>query len=285
MENIKNSVVLVTGATSGIGKSTAEALAGLGATVIIHGRSEKKISSAINEIKGRTGNKKVEGIKGDLTSLKEVKGIAEEFKSRFNRLDVLINNAGGLFLNEISSKDGLEITFAVNYLSHFLLTNLLLDLIMKSSPSRIIHVSSGAHTYLKSIDLDKIYKLNSYKGFSAYSASKICVNLFAFELARRLKEFGVDSNALHPGVVNTGFGNNTKNWIIRALMRLFYLFMISPEKGADTPIYLAHSDAVKGISGKYFYKRKPTPCAENSLDEKTGRLLWELSEKIVKDYL
>ncbi len=285
MEDIRQSVVLITGATNGIGKSTGEALAGLGATVIIHGRDQNKINRVVNEIKGRTGSKKVEGIRGDLTSLKEVKGIAAEFRERFDRLDVLINNAGGVFMDERSSKDGIEITFAVNYLSHFLLTNLLLDLLKKSSPSRIIHVSSNAHRFLKKIDLSKVVEVSAYKGFYAYSASKICVNLFSVELAERVKGLGINSNSLHPGVVRTGFGLNSKNQIFRAMMRIFGAFITAPEQGADTSVYLAYSSDVKEITGKYFYKRKPVKTAENSNDRITGRKLWDLSEKLVGDYL
>jgi retinol dehydrogenase 12 len=285
MEDIKNSVVLITGATNGIGKATAERLAGLGASVVIHGRDQVKINSMVNEIKGRTGSKKIDGIRADLSSLKDVKNMAEEFKTRFNRLDILINNAGGVFLDETSSRDGFEITFAVNYLSHFLLTVELLDLLKKSRPSRIIHVSSEAHRFLGSVNLDKVSVPGFYKGFSAYSAAKICINLFAFELAARLMDSGVDSNALHPGVVRTGFGFNTKNSFFRALMRIFGLFIITPEQGSDTSVFLASSMDVKGVTGKYFNKSKPAPVSKNSLDKAAGMRLWEITESLLKDYL
>ncbi|MGA2142302.1 MAG: SDR family oxidoreductase [Brevinematales bacterium] len=285
MEDIKNSVILITGATNGIGKATAERLAGLGATVVIHGRDQVKINSVINEIKGRTGSRKIDGIRADLASLKEVKSMAEEFKSRFDRLDVLINNAGGVFLDGGPSKDTFEITFAVNYLSHFLLTSLLLGLLKKSTPSRVILVSSEAHRFLGHVNLDKVSEPGFYKGFSAYSAAKICENLFAFELADRLKESGVDSNALHPGVVRTGFGLNTKNSFFKALLRIFGLFIITPEQGSDTSVFLASSPEVKGITGKYFNKCKPFIVSKNSLDAVERKRLWDISEKLLESYL
>ncbi len=284
MTSVKDSVILITGATSGIGKAAALSLALKGAKVAVHGRDKKKIADTVGEINEKAGPGHAEGISGDLSSLKEVKAMAGEFISRYGRLDVLINNAGGLFLEKKSSRDGFEITFAVNYLSHFLLTNLLLDLLKKSAPARVIHVSSEAHTYLKSLDFGKLTAVNGYRGFKAYSAAKICVNLFAFELARRVKEFGIDSNALHPGVIRTGFGLNTNNPVFHALMQIFRLFLVSPEDGALTTVYLASSDEVKGVTGKYFDKCREAPYAKNSAGSETGRKLWELSEEMVKNY-
>jgi NAD(P)-dependent dehydrogenase (short-subunit alcohol dehydrogenase family) len=285
MTSIKDSVILITGATNGIGKATAAKLALKGARIVVHGRDDKRVENVLAEIRRKTGSSKVDGILGDFTSLKSVKSMADEFKSRYDRLDVLINNAGVLFLTEKFSSDGYEITFAVNYLSHFLLTNLLLDLLKKSSPSRIITVSSVAHTYLNSIDISRLTASGGYNRLMAYSASKICENLFAFELADRLKEFGIVSNALHPGIVRTGIGLNSKNPLLLALINIFKLCLLSPDKGAETSVYLASSDEVKDITGKYFYKCKPVKYAKNSSDREAGKRLWKLSENLVKDFI
>jgi NAD(P)-dependent dehydrogenase (short-subunit alcohol dehydrogenase family) len=219
---------------------------------------------------------------GDFTSLADVKKMAENIKTRYKSLDVLINNAGGVFMDEKESKDGYDITFQINFLSHFLLTNLLLPLLKKNAPSRVIHVSSEAHRYLDSIDFEKLSKPGGYRGFLAYSAAKISVNLFAFELAERLKSSNITSNALHPGVVRTGFGLNTHNILFKGLMHLFRLFLITPEKGAETTIYLASSPEVEGITGKYFDKCKAVPSAKNSDNKSDQKKLWELGEKLVK---
>ncbi len=285
MWSVKDKVVLITGATNGVGRAAAEELARGGARIIIHGRDREKTDKTIYEIIKSTGNTNIDMALGDFTSLPDVKKMGENIKTRYKGLDVLINNAGGVFMDEKESKDGYDITFQVNYLSHFLLTGLLLPLLKKSAPSRIIHVSSEAHRYLKGIDFNRLAKPGGYSGFQAYSAAKISVNLFAYELAERLKNQGITSNALHPGVVRTGFGLNTHNVLFRGLMHIFGFFLITPDKGAETTVYLASSPEVEGVTGKYFNKCKAVPSAKNSDNKEDQKKLWELGEKLVKNYL
>ncbi len=281
---IKDKVVLITGATSGIGKAAAMELARLGAKVIVHGRDKTRTENTVREIIKATGNKSTGMILCDLSSLANVKKMADVFKSKYNALHVLINNAGAVFLDREVSRDGFEMTFAVNYLSHFLLTNLLLPLLKKSAPSRIIHVSSSSHKIIHHIDLEKIPE-SAGPLLTAYSASKVCVNLFAFDLAERLKSFNITSNAVHPGVVHTGFGMNIKNKFLKFILSLFMTFVISPEKGARTSIRLASSPELEGVTGKYFAHSKEVPPSKLSNNKELQKKLREMSVRLVKDYL
>ena len=219
----------------------------------------------------------MDSLLADLSSMAEVRRLAEAFKGRYGRLDVLVNNAGAIFVRRQNTVDGYEMTFALNHLSYFLLTNLLLDLLKASAPSRIVNVASDAHEGAK-LDLDN---LNGGRFFTvqAYGRSKLANILFTYELARRLEGTGVTANALHPGFVATGFGANN-GALTRIFMRLSHLFALTPAQGADTVIYLASSPDVEGISGRYFVRRQAVPSSPASYDEATARRLWEISAQM-----
>ncbi|RUL81931.1 SDR family oxidoreductase [Tautonia sociabilis] len=268
---------LVTGATSGIGAVTAEELARKGATVVLVGRDPTRCEAALARIRQRTGNPRVEALVADLSSQAEVRLLAEEFRRRFDRLDVLVNNAGALFLERRETVDGIERTFALNHLAYFLLTILLRDLLEASSPSRVVIVSSEAHRGM-TLDFDDLEGRRRYQGMMAYGRSKLANLLFARELARRLEGTGVTVNALHPGFVNSSFfsGHGTGYWAMR---RLAGVFAISPEQGARTSVYLASAPEVEGVSGRYFIKRTPAEPSRAAKDDEAARRLWRVSEE------
>lgn len=278
---MKDKVFLITGATSGIGKVTALEVAKLGATVVLVGRNKAKTEGVVKEIKEKSGNEKIDYLLADLSIQKEVKRIAEEFKQKYDRLDVLVNNAGLLMHKKELTPDNLEYTFATNHLAYFILTNLLLDLLKKSAPSRIVNVSSMAHK-MGDLDFDDInFEKHKYNSLKAYGKSKLNNVLFTYALAEKLKGTGVTVNCLHPGVVNTGFAFITDipfiKPILEAIVRPFFL---TPEKGAETQIYLATSDEVKDVTGKYFDKKRAIPSSSNSHSKEAQKKLWELSEKL-----
>jgi NAD(P)-dependent dehydrogenase (short-subunit alcohol dehydrogenase family) len=209
----------------------------------------------------------------------EVRKLADAFRERYQRLDVLVNNAGAIFMSRQVSRDGLEMTFALNHLGYFLLTNLLLDLLIASAPARVVNVSSGAHLGGK-INFADLQLERSYTGFGAYSQSKLANVLFTYELARRLQGTGVTVNALHPGFVATNFGRSNGG-LFDPLFRLIQRFgALTPEKGAETTVYLAVSPEVEGVTGKYFANCKPAASSALSNDETTARRLWEVSEQL-----
>jgi len=282
-ETMRGKVVLITGATSGIGKATAVELADMGATVVIIGRDLDKGKRVTEEIASATGNQAIDFIKCDLASLDEVKKAASEFMSRYQHLDVLIDNAGGVNGKRKVTIDGYEYTFGVNHLAHFLLTDLLLDLLKASAPSRIVVVSSAAHTG-GHIDFEDLMREKRYGAFTAYSQSKLANALFAFELARRLEGTGVTANAVHPGGVRTNFGKGLGRGG-RALFNVVSVFMISAKKGAQTSIYLASSPEVANVTGRYFAKRRVKEPSPESKDEVVARRLWEVSEQLTKRWL
>jgi NAD(P)-dependent dehydrogenase (short-subunit alcohol dehydrogenase family) len=272
---MKDKVCIVTGANTGIGKVTARSLAEAGATVVMVCRDKQKGEAARDEIKQKTGNQKVELMLADLSSQAQIRKLAEDFKARYNRLDVLVNNAGVYLPKRTLTEDGLETTFAVNHLAYFLLTNLLLDLLKQSAPSRIINVSSAAHHYGK-VEFDNFQGEREYKGFPAYSNSKLENILFTRELARRLAGTGVTANALHPGAVSTNIFRRLPKpieWLIKA-------FTLSPEKGAETSIYLATSPEVEGITGKYFEKKREARISAIAQDDDLARRLWDESARL-----
>src|SRR5688572_9907393 len=253
-ENMKGKICLVTGGTNGIGKATAQSLAQLGATVIIVGRDAQKTSQVVEEIRSTSGNPRVGSMLADLSSEQEVRRLADEFKSKYSQLHVLLNNAGGFFMQRQLSVDGIEMTFALNHLAYFLLTNLLLDTIKASAPARIINVSSDAHASGK-IEFDNLQGERNYSP-RAYDNSKLANILFTMELARRLEGTGVTVNALHPGFVATGFAKNNGK-VFAALISIFTpLVARSPAKGAETSIYLASSPSVEALRGSISMTRK-----------------------------
>jgi NAD(P)-dependent dehydrogenase (short-subunit alcohol dehydrogenase family) len=272
-------ICLVTGATNGIGKATAQALARMGATVVIVGRNASKTAQTVKEIRAASVNKNVDSLLADLSSQQEIQRLADEFKSKYSHLHVLINNAGGFFMKRQISVDGIEMTFALNHLASFLLTNLLLDTLEASAPARIINVSSGAHTSGK-IEFDNLQGERNYRP-RAYDDSKLANVLFTMELARRLDGSGVTVNALHPGFVATGFAKNNGRVIAAFIGLLAPLVARSPAKGAETSVYLASSPSVDGITGEYFHDSRVVPVAPQATDIVVARKLWDVSTEMV----
>ncbi len=266
---------LVTGATAGIGRQVALELAHMGADVVLAGRSQAKCDATASEIREESRNPAVEYLVADLSSQEQVRRLAEEFKDRRQRLDVLVNNAGALFMSRQKSADGIEMTFALNHLSNFLLTNLLLDVLAASAPARIVNVASSAHKEAR-LDLEDLHDPRRYFGFGAYSRSKLCNVLFTYELSRRLEGTGVTANALHPGLVATNFLNNNGPFG-RFLNFLLRIRGISIDAGAMTPVYAASSPEMEGVSGKYLVKNQPVSSSKRSYDEPMATALWELS--------
>ena len=258
--------MLVTGSTDGIGKETAARLAGAGATVILHARSRERGEQVLREIRERTGSEGLRLVVGDLSSLAQVRGISEQVKAGYNRLDVLINNAGVVAQRRTETEDGYELTFAVNHLAPFLLTNLLLEELKGSVPSRVVTVSSELHERAR-MDFDDPGLAREWGPRKAYNQSKLANVMFAYELARRLRGTGVTSNALHPGVVGT-----------KLLRRGFGARGSSVSGAAEALVYLATNPEVEGVTGRYFRKNRE---ADSSYDEEAQRKLWELSERMV----
>jgi NAD(P)-dependent dehydrogenase (short-subunit alcohol dehydrogenase family) len=274
-------VCMVTGANSGIGKITALELAKQGATVVMVCRSRERGEAAQQEILTESGNDKVDLLLADLSSMASARSMVAAFKAKYDRLDVLVNNAGALFSEWKESADGLEMTFALNHMGYFVPTVLLLDTLKASAPARIINVSSDAHRTGR-VDFDDLQSKRRYSSFPAYAKSKLENVLFTVELARRLEGTDVTVNALHPGFVRTNFGgNSTGNGIVTFLFRLLIkFFAISPEQGAETSIYLATSPEVEGVTGKYFDKKKAVEPASQAKNVEAARRLWEESERI-----
>jgi retinol dehydrogenase 14 len=270
-------VALVTGGTSGIGKATAMALAAMGADVVVVGRDRERGERAAEEIRAQTGGH-VDLALADLSSQAEVRNLAEEFERRYDRLDALVNNAGLVQSTRTETVDGLESTFAINHLAPFLLTNLLLDMLKQSAPSRVVTVSSEAERW-GSIDFDDLQSKKKYRGFPVYGMTKLANIMFTYELAERLKGTGVTATCMHPGAVNTRFGTNNRG-PMTILFRLFKPFMRTSEQGADTVIWLAASPEVEGLSGRYYADRKPLEPKKIANDSAARRRLWEESERL-----
>jgi len=275
---MQGKVCIVTGATSGIGLMTARALAGEGATVVAVGRNPERTAATVQHLAQETGNPAIEGLVADLSAQAQVRHLAQEFRQRYGRLDVLVNNAGALFATRQLSADGIEMTFALNHLGYFLLTHLLLDTLRGSAPARIVNVSSDAHRRGR-IDFGDLQGQRRYGGWRAYAQSKLANVLFTYEMARRLEGSGVTVNALHPGFVATSFGDNNRGLTGLAL-RLLKLAAISPEDGAQTIIYLATAPEVEGVSGKYFVKQKAGQSSQASYDRHAAQRLWHISTEL-----
>ena len=275
-------VVLITGGTGGIGRAAATGLASMGARVGITGRDRTRAEEAAAMIARDSGNPAVDVFVADMSSQTEVHRLAGEVLATYPRLDVLLNNVGGFWAHRHVTADGLEHTFALNHLAPFLLTSLLLDRLVASAPARIVTVSSGAQS-MGTIDFDDLMGEGKYSGQRAYNQSKLANVMFTYELASRLKGTGVTATVLHPGVTSTGFGaeDKARGWgPIIALMRPF---MKSPERGADTSVFLASSPGAEGddITGRYFVGRKPKSSHTSSYDPKTTARLWQVSADLV----
>src|SRR3989442_157811 len=268
-------VFVVTGANSGIGKATALGLARLGGTVVMACRNPTRGEAARQDIIRESGNPHVALMIVDLANEASTRALAGEFRQTYPRLDALINNAGVYTSHRQMTADGLELQFEVNYLSGFLLTYLLLDLLKKSAPSRIVNVSSSAHMG-GTIRFEELQGERRYGGFRAYSQSKLAQVLFTRELARRLEGTGVTVNACHPGGIRTNLAMGGSSLVVRFVK----MFLKSPEKGAETPIYLATSPEVEGISGKYFVRNQVLAPSARAQDPAVARRLFEVSTEL-----
>ena len=271
--------VLVTGGSGGIGRATALGLAAMGAHLAITGRNHERTEAAAREIRAAGGGQ-VDVFVADMASQSEVRRLAGEVLGSLPRIDVLVNNVGGFWDTRHVTADGLERTFALNHLAPFLLTSLLLDRLAQSAPARVVTVSSGAHT-MGRIDFDDLGGERSYSGMRAYSQSKLANILFTYELARRLGAGGVTANALHPGMVRTGFGAEDSGSLQRLFTPLMRPFMKTPAQGAATSIYLASAPEVDGVTGGYFAGCRPKGSSKRSYDEATTARLWQASEDLV----
>jgi NAD(P)-dependent dehydrogenase (short-subunit alcohol dehydrogenase family) len=267
---------MVTGANAGIGKSTALVLAKMGATVVMICRNRERGEAALNEIKRVSGNDNVSLLLADLSSQNSIRQLVENFKTQYTALHVLINNAGNIPMERTITEGGIETQFAVSHLAYFLLTNLLLDVLKASAPSRIINVASTLHQFA-TISFDDLQSEHSYQPSQVYNRTKLANILFTYELARRLCGTQVTANCLHPGVTDTKLLSDFVPIPLRFLVKII---SSSPEKGAQTSIYLATSPDVENVSGKYFVKRKAVRSSKASYDETTAHQLWQVSAEL-----
>lgn len=277
-KSMLNKICVVTGATSGIGKETAKALAAEGAHVVIVGRNKKKCAATVKSIKSATAGAIVDHLCADLSDLKQVNDLARVLKGKYPRIDVLVNNAGGYYKTRLESVDGHELTFALNYLSPVLLTTSLIDMLKESEQGRIINVSSIAH-FKGKIDLEDLQSKNDFVGFKAYAQSKLALTIFTHRLAEQLKNTSITVNSLHPGLVATNFGKN--NGLLKFyIKRLIQRHEISPLEGSKTLIYLATSPDVARVTGGYFDQEKQLKASDDSYDEQLGEQLWKITETL-----
>ncbi|HXG67077.1 MAG TPA: SDR family oxidoreductase [Blastocatellia bacterium] len=275
---LSGKICMVTGSNTGIGKATAMGLARMNAAVVMVCRDRRKGEAARDEIRAKTGNPCVDLMIADLSSQQAIRQLAEDFKSRHDRLHVLVNNAGIIRNDRALSVDGIEMTLAVNHLAYFLLTNLLLDVLKQSAPARVINVASKLHS--DTLNFNNLQGEQTYSAVDAYARSKLCNILFTYELARRLEGTGVTANCLHPGVIRT---NLIGGFFAGAMKPLYFMsapFFASPEKGARTSIYLASSPAVAGVTGKYFIDSKGACSSAGSYDLMLAARLWQKSAEL-----
>jgi len=273
---MKGKICIVTGANSGIGKATAMGLAKLDATVVMLCRSKERGEEAQKEIIELTGNSNVDLMLCDLSSQKEIRSFVSEFKGKYQDLHVLINNAGIMTGKRNQCVDGYEMNFAVNHLAPFLLTNLLLDVLKKSAPSRIINVGSAAHRMAK-IDFDDLQCEHKKPRFmKLYGSSKLALTLVSYELSRRLEGSNVTVNVVHPGLINTNLGRDQSSFSSGFARRFFK----TPEVGAETSVYLASSPEVEGITGKYYVNKQQKSSSKQSYNKEYAIKLWEISEEM-----
>ncbi len=278
--DLTGKTAMITGATNGIGKAAALALAGMGAELVLICRNRALAESTVAEIKQVTGNSKIEFLTADLSVQADVRKVAAEFLASDRPLHILLNNAGAVFQQRTESIDGIEMTFALNHLGYFLLTELLLERLRHSAPARIVNVSSMAHKSAHDgINFDDIERKKSYSAFGAYGQSKLANILFTRELAQRLADSNVTVNCLHPGFVATRFGRG--NPLFNIVLTLMRPLQRSIDKGSQTSIYLCASPEVAAISGEYFADCKIARTTSHARDDKTAKKLWELSERMV----
>ena len=281
MADLTGKTVLITGATSGIGLQTSVRLAQLGASLVMVGRDPAKTAAKVDEVRKRSRATSVESLLCDFSSQERIRALAEEFRAGHERLHILVNNAGAVFANRTLTGDGIEATFALNHLGYFLLTQLLLDLLVKSAPARVINVASAAH-YRGTMDFDDLGFERGYKIMRAYSRSKLANVLFTRELATRLEGTGVTVNSLHPGSVATNIWNGAPRWMRPIINILARFFMLTPAQGADAVVHLAVSPEVEGKTGLYFENNHPKTPSVLASDSSVAKQLWERSSKLVK---
>ncbi len=279
-KDMHGKVCLVTGGNSGIGMESALGLAKLNATIVIVCRNLAKGEAAVSEIRRKSGNENVDLLVADLSSMRSVRELALAFLGDYPGLNVLINNAGTYLPKRVVTVDGYEAVFATNHLGHFLLTNLFLERLKTSAPSRIINVTSDAHRGAE-IDFEDLMGEKKYSAFKSYSQSKLANVLFTYELARRLEGTGVTVNCLHPGVVRTGFGKDMGG-LFATGVKLMGPFMMSPGKAAQALVYLASSPELEGITGKHFAKGKERESSPESYDKVSAERLWKVSTELTK---
>jgi NAD(P)-dependent dehydrogenase (short-subunit alcohol dehydrogenase family) len=266
---------LVTGASRGIGFYTALGLAQKGADVVIVGHNRERGNQAVARIREVAPGTSVDFMLADLSVRGEIIDLADRFKERYDRLDVLVNNVGGFFLNRQENANGVEMTFALNHLSYFRVTNSLLEILQDSAPARIVNVASESHRGAE-LDFDNLELEHDYSGFKAYGRSKLANLLFTYELSRRISGSRVTANALHPGFVSTHLAK--QNPLIRPFLNVIHwLFARSPEQGAQTSIFLATDPSVQEVTGKYYIDREPRRSSDASYDEEAAARLWEIS--------
>jgi NAD(P)-dependent dehydrogenase (short-subunit alcohol dehydrogenase family) len=281
--DLHDQVIVVTGGNSGIGKEAAVALATMGATVVITARNAEKGVDALEEIRRRSGRSTVEVMALDLADFASIRSFAADLLAGHDRLDVLVNNAGGILSDRLATVQGFEMTFGVNHLGHFLLTDLLLDRLRASTPARVINVSSAGHRFAYSgLDFADLQSERRYWSMDAYGKSKLANILFTRELAKRLVGTGVTANCLHPGVVRTGFGSaDDTSGIEHLTVALGSPFYVSAERGARTTVYLASSPEVADRTGGYYVRCREHRPSRAARDPEAARRLWEISEQLV----
>ena len=275
---MQGKVVVITGGTSGIGEVAAERLAGMGARIVLVARDRTRGEAALTRLRSRNKSLAHSIHYGDLSRISEMKRLAAEIAAAEPRIDVLINNAGAMFGSRQTTVDNLELTFAVNHMAYFVLTLGLRERLFTSSPSRVVNTASDAHRGCK-LNFDDLQSTRGYSGYKVYGRSKLCNILFTRELSRRWSGKGVTANCLHPGFVATRFGDGSGGFLSRAV-RLAKIFAISPQKGAETIVYLASSPDVAGVTGEYFHQCRPATPTREARDDAAAQHLWMESTKL-----
>jgi NAD(P)-dependent dehydrogenase (short-subunit alcohol dehydrogenase family) len=276
--DMKGKVVVITGATSGIGQVAAEELAAMGARIVQVARDRARGEAALNRLRERAPGVAHSIHHADLLRISEMKRVAAEIAKAEPRIDVLMNNAGAMFGSRQVTEDGLERTFALNHVSYFVLAHGLRERLVASAPARIVNTASDAHERA-TLDFDDLQSSKGYRGFKVYGRSKLCNILFTRELARRLAGTGVTANCLHPGFVATRFGDESGGWF-SLVVRMAKRFALSPQKGAETLVYLASSPETARVTGQYFCKCRPATPSKEAQDDSTAQRLWQETAKL-----
>jgi NAD(P)-dependent dehydrogenase (short-subunit alcohol dehydrogenase family) len=277
---MRGKVVVITGATSGIGQVAAEKLANMGARIVLVARDKARAEATLTRLRHAAPGVAHRVHYGDLSRLAEMKRVANEIAMVEPRIDVLMNNAGGIFNHRQVTPDGLELTFATNHVAYFVLTHGLRDQLVAAAPARVINTSSDAHRSAK-LDFDDLQSVTGYRAFKAYSRSKLCNILYTRELARRMAGTGVTANSLHPGFVATRFGDQNKG-ALPYFIQFAKLFAISPEKGAETMVFLASAVDLTNVNGQYFYKCLATTPTKEAQDDDAAKRLWQETASLAK---